>query len=121
MEYTERQQEENVDKWFFVKKQEKWSSWVRYNGKIRATISLDSGNGKQMIKVTLSIENDSKQIDFLANNYRHARQEITYSHLKNQESIEKRVNEYKQKAEELMGNCFEKGNMDILRKLLHIE
>ena len=125
--YLERQQEPNFNTWYQEEFKEHWSSWVRYNGKIRATIIVARGSGDQMTKVSLRIENDSDQINFLLNNYGGSRIEITGSHLKNPKSIAKRVEEYRERAEELMKEhqypyyCKELRNFRILEGLLHIE
>lgn len=125
--YLERQQEPNFDMWYQEELKEHWSSWVRYNGKIRATIIVACKTGNQMTKVSLRIENDSDQLNFLLNNYGGSRIEITDSHLKNPKSIAKRVEEYQERAEELMKEhqyplySKELSNFRILEELLHIK
>ena len=135
-EYIVRQQEENFDKWFYVKREdrekvlhEQWGvkgdCWIKHNGKIRTIIAFDTT--RMMTKISLVVENDSDKIVFVGGSYGNSRQEIVYSHLKNQKSIEERVKEYKQKAEELMKNyqypyyCMESRNFQILGQLLHVE
>ena len=125
--YLGRQKEPNFDTWYQEEFKEHWSSWVRYNGKIRATIIMARGTGSQMTKMSLRIENDSDQINFLHNSYGGSRKEITYSHLKNPKSIAKRVEEYQERAEELMKEhqyplySKELSNFRILEELLHIK
>ena len=125
--YLERQQEPNFDTWYQEELKEHWSSWVRYNGKIRATIMVGRKTGSQMTKVSLRIENDSDQLKFLTNNYGGSRKEITYSHLRNPKSIAKRVDEYRERAEKLMKEhqyplySQELRNFRVLEGLLHIE
>ena len=125
--YLGRQKEPNFDTWYQEEFKEHWSSWVRYNGKIRTTIIMARGTGSQMTKVSLRIENDSDQLKFLTNNYGGSRIEITSSHLRNPKSIAKRVDEYRERAEKLMkGHQYplysqELRNFRVLEGLLHIE
>ena len=135
-EYCEKQKGENFDKWVYVKKEDRerllheveWSikgdCWVRGNGKIRMLIDFDTAGS--MTKITLSLQNDSDHIAFITSRYGGC-EEIISSHLKNGKSIDKRVREYKEKAEELMREyqypryCAELNNIRILEQLLHIK
>lgn len=132
-EYNQRRKEENFDKWFFVTQEDRkkvlnepeWSRdegdcWVRFNGKTRAVITLDVSG--MMTKISLCVDNDAKALKFLD-----GRIDVTASHLKNEESIKQRINEYKALAEERMKvnlfprYCSEFASFEILKKLLHVE
>lgn len=132
-EYIQRQEEENFDRWFFVKQEDRkkvlsepdWARvvgdcWIRYNGKTRATITLDESG--TMTKISLCLDNDGVALRFLDRNT-----DIASSHLKNAESIKQRITEYKALAEEKMEEnlfpryCSELGEFEALKVLLHVE
>ena len=135
LEYQKNQNDENFDKWIYVKKEDRekvlheaeWNikgdCWVRKNGKIGTLIAFDTTG--LMTKITLFIQNDSDHLAFVTSRYG-GQEEVISSHLKNGKSIDKRVREYKEKAEEVMREhqypryCAELNNIRILEELLHI-
>lgn len=135
-EYLERQNEDNFDKWIFVKKEDRkevlgdyeWNvygdCWIRTNGKIQVKIEFDTR--KIMTKIILSVKNDSNCLTFYERPYEHKN---PYCHVKNEEKITQRVNEYKQQAEKIFKKYqyprpryyTEKRELDLLNKLLHVK
>jgi len=132
-EHIQRQKEENFDKWFFVKQEDRktilneldWrrregDCWVRYNGKTQATITLDTSG--MMTKISLRLDDNAEALVFLDHCIH-----IASSHLKNAESIKQRIAEYKALAEEKMEEykypryCPELAEIGVLKGMLHVE
>jgi len=132
-EYNQRQEEENFDRWFFVKQEDRktvlnepdWvrvegDCWIRYNGKTRAIITIDESG--TMTKISLCLDNDAVALRFLDHSI-----DIASSHLKNRESIKQRIAKYKALAEEKMEEykypryCSELNEFAVLKGLLHVE
>lgn len=131
-ELNRRKKEPNFNEWVFLKKEDRqkalneydrWrvrgDSWTKTNGKIRATIDIETP--LTMKKITLSIRNDAKNLNFTDT------EDIATSNLKSEASINNKIAEYKEKAEMLFAEhqfpryCYEKRSFDILKELLQVE
>jgi len=141
--YIKEQKKPNFNQWVFKTKKQlqetarkkgmdsweinkfKGDQWEKTNGKIKIRIVIEDKISS--IRVSLHISNSAttELPFFLDNNY--GEKEIIYSNLFKKESVDKRLNEYKSKAEEFFEEykyplyCYEKRQIDILKQLLWIE
>lgn len=143
--YAKEQQKPNFNQWIFKTKKDlletaekdgmdefnrnwqfKGDQHQRDNGKIRIRIIVEDKTSKtSSIRVSLHISNSVDLKFFPDNNYNE--KEIVYSIVYKKESAEQRVNDYKTRAEELFEEynyplyCYEKREMEFLKKLLWIK
>lgn len=137
--YLKEQQKKNFDKWMFKTKddlieqakKDGMDSWRigqiggdeyrRDNGKI--TIRIIVEDKISSIRVSLHV-NNSGELKFYPSD--HGEKELIYSTMFKKESVDKRVEEYKDKADELFEEylypryCYEHQAMIVLDKLFHV-
>ncbi len=130
IDHQKRILEPDYNKWVFLKKEDikplsDWmkpqgEQWIKTNGRVKATIQFDRSGS--LVKIKASFENDNEYLNFI--DYEtNARVEKT-AHLKNEENINKKVEEYKTYADRMMGEYIyprytpEKNMIDLLGKLL---
>jgi hypothetical protein len=99
--------EKHFSEWVFESKesitprnsweQVKGERWTKTNGRMKATIQFDRSG--ITVGISLRFENDSKAISFYQDSYGH---KTPSTHLSNEDSIVKKVEEFKQMAEEEM-------------------
>lgn len=105
IEHQKRKEDVNFQKWIFTKNDNikplfEWNKpvgdeWTRSNGRIKATIKIDRSG--IMKKLTLFYMNDNQYLNFTEN--RSSSDPVIKSHLRNEDSINKRIIEMKAVAE----------------------
>jgi hypothetical protein len=124
----ERKEKEKLDEWVLIKREDVetyWGQdiadgeqWIRSNGRIKATIKFD--RTKTMVGIEVRFDNDNQFLKFISYDNRLSLK----SHLKNQNSIKQRLEEYKEYAEKVLGEHLfpeylsEKRSFDVLKSLL---
>jgi len=133
-EYNRRRETEpNFSQWILTRKEDikvvqTWDppqgeQWTKSNGRVKAIIQFDRSG--LTVKITLKFEEDCEALKFLPD-YNWQKQ-IPTAHLKNEESIEAKVKEFKAKADEFLSQHLfpryepAQTNLDILKRLLCIE
>jgi len=132
-EYRSRRENEPLfDQWVFTKKediipQSEWNppqgeQWTKTNGRVKAIIQFDRSG--LSTKITLDFKNSSP-LDFL-DSYRKP-QPSDRTHLRNEASINKKIEEFKARADAFLKEHefpryeHTKRDLDILKRLLCIE
>ena len=97
----------NFGKWIFTKKENanphfewgkpKGDQWTKTNGKVKVTIELDTSG--LMAKITLTAKNDASTLEFID---RYAHKPLAKSHLKNQASINHKIEALKTQADSFL-------------------
>lgn len=130
LELYKAKKNKNFDRWVFITEEERnkgvedsWREksgdcWQRSNGRVKAVIEIKKN--EVSIKVSLSIENDSK-MTFIEKT-----KDVDSSNLRNEDSIKNKIEEYKIVGERILNQtvyptyCYEKRQFDALKNLLQI-
>lgn len=110
-EYKKKSKDKDFNKWikltadhvnkefYFIRRNYKEDTkfYFRRNGRVRVLIIVEKN--EKTTKVSLNLSNDSKFIWFLEDDYKSYFNEVYFSHLKSEDSILKKVEEYKNLAD----------------------
>ena len=134
IDLQERKNNEPLNQWIFIKKEDieepsyyrepTGEQWVKSNGRIKAIIQFD--RTKKMVGLEVKFENDNQILQFY-DSYYDDKNLSCKSHLKSPESIDKRVEDYKAYADEVMKNRLfprwnqEQKNFHLLQQFLAIK